>query len=513
MSVAEKENIGSIAPENSEPQESIKRQIFRSVLVAGFITYFVARTGLPFLFMLLAFAVSIVIHEAGHFFVAKRGGMKATEFFVGFGPKIFSFTKGDTTYGLKAVPLGAYVKIIGMSTAEPDVAPEDESRAYRARPFRWRFATVVAGPGANILLAFFILLFVSIFIGKTDPAYWSIKAVVPGAPAEAAGIQSGEKIVAIDGQQVGNYDDLVARIAASDGQAVTFNVVNTNGEERLVTTPLAWRFSESAAQHYGAFTVGDTPVQISDKPVGTFESFATEIASLSENETAMVVFYRGGNVLAVDVPRTEIPDPSVTPNGFLGVSPEFEVIPTQPAEGISESLFITKEIVVQSVLAFKDVFSPSSIASYGEKIVAAVSGEPTETKEVVEEKAFNLRQLSASGVAEKEQPEDGRIVSIVGIFRLGTQAAEAGAAVFLMMWALLNVFLATVNMIPLLPFDGGHAAIAMWEKLRGMATRNPEYRVDIRKLMPLSYAVIAFFVVLSLSAMWLDIVAPIRNPF
>lgn len=496
----------------TQKDPSIRKQIFRSFIVASIIAFFVFRAGLPFLFILLAFAVSILVHEAGHFFVAKKGGMKATEFFVGFGPKIFSFTRGETTYGLKAIPLGAYVKIIGMSTAEQDVAPEDESRAYRSRPFRWRFATVVAGPAANIILAFFILLFVSIFIGKSDPASWSIQAVVPGSPAEASGLAVGEKVTAVNGESVANYDDFVAKIIDKNGETTVLTVADQSGEVRDVSLSLAWRFSDSLAQHYKAFQAGDTPVEIAGKPVSTFDNFSKTIADLPEGETANVVFYRGGAVYSADVPKTEIPNSDVVPSGFLGISPIFEIVPTQPVEGISESFLITKEIVFQSVGAFKDVFTPESISAYGDSISTALNGESSTLNEQ-KENPYNITLLSAPANTTAQEPEEGRIVSIIGIFRLGAQAAEEGAAIFLMMWALINVFLAVVNLIPLLPFDGGHATIAVWEKLRGMVKRDPGYRIDIRKLMPLSYAVIAFFLILSISAMWLDIVSPIGNPF
>ena len=503
----------SVSRTQKDPSDSVKKQIFRSLIVASIIAFFIFQAGLPFLFILLAFAVSILIHEAGHFFVAKKGGMKATEFFVGFGPKIFSFTKGETTYGLKAIPLGAYVKIIGMSTAEQDVAPEDESRAYRSRPFRWRFATVVAGPAANIILAFFILLFVSIFIGKSDPAAWSIQSVVPGAPAATAGISVGEKVTAVNGETVTDYDDFVAKIIDKNGETIDVTVANQNGELRDVSLSLAWRFSDNLVQHYPAFQTGDTPVELNGKPISTFNDFSETIANLPKEKTANVVFYRGGSVYSVDIPQTEAPSSDVVPSGFLGISPVFEVVPTQPAEGISESFLITKEIVFQSVGAFKDVFRPESISAYGDSISTALNGESSSVNEELKENPYNLTLLSAPANPAPQTPEEGRIVSIIGIFRLGAQAAEEGAAIFLMMWALINVFLAVVNLIPLLPFDGGHATIAVWEKVKGMVTRNPGYRVDIRKLMPLSYAVIAFFLILSLSAMWLDIVAPINNPF
>ena len=108
----------------------------------------------------MALLVSIVLHELGHYLGARWGGMKVTEYFIGFGPRIWSTRRGETEYGLKAIPLGAYVKVPGMSNLE-EIPPEDEARTYRAQSYGRRLRMVFAGPGMNLLVA--LVLFIGFF--------------------------------------------------------------------------------------------------------------------------------------------------------------------------------------------------------------------------------------------------------------------------------------------------------------------------------------------------------------
>jgi len=511
----ESPNKTDIDDNEEEKDLSTKAKLFRSFAVGAAVVFLLMRAGVPALVMLLAFMASIIFHELGHYSVAKKAGMKVTEFFIGFGPKIFSFQKGETSYGLKLIPLGAYVKIIGMSDLEK-VAEEDKNRTYISKPFRWRFATVVAGPGANIVLAFFILLFVSIFIGRTDPSSWYVQNVIPNAPAEQAGVLPGEQIVAVDEVPVKTYDDFVGSVVGRSGEKVDLTVQKEDGSKRNIPVSLGWKLTPEVSQHYKAFQDGDIPLSINNEPIGSFQDFTNNVANLKDGQTVNVLFAREGGVYSVDIPRTEKIDSSLSPNGFLGISPAFNVRATGPIEGLADSLYVTKETVFQSLGAFKGIFAPSSLYGFGENLVNSVTPQnQVEAQEEVTAQAenpYNLQMVTSPATTGIQQPDENRLISIVGIFRLGSQAAEAGVAIFLMLWALINVFLAVVNLIPLLPFDGGHAVIAVWEKGKGIVTRNPTYRVNITKLIPLSYTVIAFFIVLSLSAMWLDIVSPLQNP-
>ena len=136
--------------------------------------------------LLFAFgiAASIALHELGHLATAKAFGMKVTRYFIGFGPKLFSFRKGETEYGLKAIPAGAYVRIIGMSNLE-EIAPEDEARTYRAQSYPKRLATVLGGPMANFAIAAVLLFVVFAGFGLGRTTDWAVEGVVEGSAAAA----------------------------------------------------------------------------------------------------------------------------------------------------------------------------------------------------------------------------------------------------------------------------------------------------------------------------------------
>ena len=135
--------------------------VWRLALVVAFIVGLGLWAGVSLVVVILALVVMIFFHELGHYVTAKWAGMKVTEFFIGFGPRIWSFRRGETEYGLKAIPAGAYVRIIGMSNLE-DVAPEDEARTYRQKSYPRRMSVAVAGSAMHFLMAAaFILVLLS----------------------------------------------------------------------------------------------------------------------------------------------------------------------------------------------------------------------------------------------------------------------------------------------------------------------------------------------------------------
>src|SRR6476469_11227945 len=146
----------------------------------------------------VGFCLLIVLHEAGHFFAAKATGMRVDRFFLFFGPTIWSFKRGETEYGIKAIPLGGYVKITGMNPEE-EVPPEHEDRAYYRQPVWKRIVVVAAGPAVNIVLAFVIL--VGVFYSfDGEEATQSVGAVVPKSAA-AGVLRPDDRIVAVDGSR------------------------------------------------------------------------------------------------------------------------------------------------------------------------------------------------------------------------------------------------------------------------------------------------------------------------
>ena len=247
--------------------------------------------GISVLAIVFAIVVSIFLHELGHFIVAKRAGMKVTEFFIGFGPRIWSFQRGETEYGVKVIPAGAYVRIIGMHNLEP-VDPADEARTYRAQPYRKRLPVVLAGPFANFVIAF-VLLFV-IFVGWGTPNLnkWTVDRVVAGSAADQAGLQPGDRIVSFNGQPVGDFAGLSDQIQSSSGQSVEISYVR-DGQELTTSTPLGWRLSDDAAAALAPLRNGDQILSVNGQDVTTYAAFAAFMGS-ADAGTATVVFDRQG---------------------------------------------------------------------------------------------------------------------------------------------------------------------------------------------------------------------------
>lgn len=161
---------------------------------------------MSWLFVFLGFSALIILHEAGHFFAAKATGMRVERFFLFFGPTLFSVKRGETEYGIKAIPLGGYVKISGMNPEE-SLPSEVEHRAYYRKPVWRRIVVIAAGPAVNIVLALVILFIVALGISKTNQ---TVGSIVPGSPAAHA-LRPGDKILAVDGKTYRNLD-LEARL-------------------------------------------------------------------------------------------------------------------------------------------------------------------------------------------------------------------------------------------------------------------------------------------------------------
>jgi membrane-associated protease RseP (regulator of RpoE activity) len=204
----------------------------------------------------VAVLISVILHEAGHFLTAKKFGMKATQFFVGFGQTLWSTQRGETEYGIKALPFGAFVRITGMTTFD-EVDPEDEPRAMRNKP-RWQRAVVmVAGSFMHFAIAFVLLIVLALGIGQANSSTTTIgsvascvpasaKALAQGscknsqgsAPAKTAGIKTNDKIIAIGGKPVHTWAGLGTAIRAQPaGQPVPVTVVRNGKVLHLSVTP------------------------------------------------------------------------------------------------------------------------------------------------------------------------------------------------------------------------------------------------------------------------------------
>jgi len=194
------------------------------------------------LIIFLGFSALIVLHEAGHFFVAKATGMRVERFFLFFGPTLFSVKRGETEYGVKAVPLGGYVKISGMNPDE-ELPPEAAGRGYYDQPVWKRIATIAAGPAVNIVVAFVILFFVMqspsagtlATLGYVEPTQ-TVGEVLPGTPAAGA-LKPGDRIVAVDGRGYPNLG-LEERLGRFIERVATHRCVGKQRPGCLAATPV-----------------------------------------------------------------------------------------------------------------------------------------------------------------------------------------------------------------------------------------------------------------------------------
>src|SRR4029453_1811673 len=205
--------------------------------------------GWPVLVVILGIVVMIFLHELGHYVTAKWAGMKVTEFFIGFGPKIWSFRRGETEYGLKVVPAGAYVRIIGMNTLD-EVDPVDEPRTYRQKSFPKRLLVVSAGSLMHFAQAFVLLVILLGVVGfpgrggAPPPARapaWQINTVEDDSPAQAAGLKEDDLVVAVNGQPVSHFDELSDALARFDVGDEVQLTVERDGVERTVDATLRAR--------------------------------------------------------------------------------------------------------------------------------------------------------------------------------------------------------------------------------------------------------------------------------
>lgn len=415
---------------------------------------------------LLGVVASIALHEIGHMAPAKAFGMKVTQYFVGFGPTLFSRKRGETEYGVKAILLGGYVKIVGMLPPEPGsdkvretntglftqmvtdareaefqlVTEEDQGRLFYQKPW-WQKVTVMSGgPAMNIAIAAVLYAILIMAIGIPTPTT-TVASVAdcaisdaeagracepsdPIAPAKAAGLKPGDTFISFNSVPAQDWETVTEEIRRN-GDAVATIVIERDGQQITLST-----------------------------------------------ETAVLA-------------RTSVDDPEQIVNvGFLGVTPEFVREPGSVVDVGRTMGELSKQVAI-------------AIWNLPERMVAVVQ--------------------AAMGA---ERENDGP-VSIVGASRVaGELTAEPEQSSLdrtinlLALLAALNMFLALFNLIPLLPLDGGHIAGALYEAVRrGIAKLfsrpDPGY-VDVAKMLPVAYGVALVLMMMSVILIYADIVNPVR---
>jgi membrane-associated protease RseP (regulator of RpoE activity) len=388
---------------------------------------------LGWLIFLFALLFSVMLHETGHFVAAKKFGMKATKYFIGFGPTLWSTTRGETEYGIKALPVGGYVKIVGMTSLE-DVDPEDEPRSFRRAPGWQRIVVLVAGVSMNFVLAAVLIFGLALGIGIENTTQIStVAACVPAneqafandvctahdlrSPAALAGLRAGDKITSFNGAEVSTWDQLT-------------NVIK------------------------------DT------KP----------------GKTVPVTVDRNGRTVALRITPAAI---NGRQGSYLGI--------------------------------VERAFAPAGPLGAIKYVGTGFSQEITGTASALAHLPGALPQLFAK---DRSTTAAGNVGSIYGAARETGQAVAANVgwqykvSFVLLIAAALNIILGLANLLPLLPMDGGHVAVVIWERIRAwfarLRGRSDPGLVDYRKLIPVSFSIFLVLVVFSVMLILADIVNPVN---
>jgi len=383
----------------------------------------------------VALLTSVMIHEAGHYLTAKKFGMKVTEFFLGFGQKIWSTQRGETEFGLKAIPAGGYCKIVGMSPRE-ELSPADADRAFIKGSIAQRLIVLGAGSFLHFVIGFVLLitLFAGVGVTSVTNQVQKVSDCVPQtatevcsatstpSPAKNAGVIAGDKLVKINDQSFKQWSDAVAVIRASAGKQLT------------------------------------------------------------------IVVDRSGDLIPLTVtPATRMVDGKAV--GVLGVINEIGTVRFNPIIATQKSVTFGKDILNNSV---------SSLVKLPSKIP----------------------DLLAQTFGGKTRDPQG-LVGVVGVARVSGETASTGKlttnekiATFVLIVASLNIFVGMFNLLPLLPLDGGHMAVAIADGIRNFLARRrglpKPAPIDVERLTPITMVVFAFMAALSIILLAADIFNPIH---
>lgn len=426
------------APEAGMVEEE-RSSSFGLVFLIGLIVLLGLGPGRGAVITLIGFVILIFFHELGHYLTARRAGMKVTQFFIGFGPRIWSFHRGETEYGIKAIPAGAYVKVIGMSNLE-EVEPEDERRTYRQGTYLRRMSVVLGGPAMNLVLGFIGLLVMYMgfgFVGfdtlvdGPDPAEWSIGQVLPeddlGQPSAAVqlGVEEGDKIIEINGNEIVVWADVIDVVSALDPG------------DRI-----------------------DVSLERGTDIIDATSTLGTAIDSDTNATRAQIGVGRA------------LPDYDVDPVGF--------------GDALTSSIDDYGSIMRTSVVGISQLGRPSTWAN----ILGFDSG--SGTQEATASRSTGSGSASAG--------EETQFMGPIGIVASGSGVPLEG---LLLLWVMINAFVGLLNLVPLLPFDGGHAVVATYERIRSIGGRR--HMADISRLMPITYAVVFAMVILGSAIAYRDI--------
>lgn len=215
--------------------------------------------------------VLIFVHELGHFLLAKWAGVGVTTFSLGFGPRLIGFKRGGTDYRLSAIPLGGFVRMVGEHPGE-EIDPQDIPRSFSHKPVAWRLAIVAAGPFCNVIFAFLTYYLLLMAWGLPTMSA-QIGEVLEHQPAALAGVQNGDRVIAINGQPVEHWGEIASAVQGSQGQPLQVLLERRSRQISLAISPQAQRVKDLFGEEREIFRVGiKASGEVLIKSVGVMES-------------------------------------------------------------------------------------------------------------------------------------------------------------------------------------------------------------------------------------------------
>ena len=466
-------------------------------MLLGFLLFVVVAGGPNAIAFVVAIVAALVIHEGGHYLAGRWSGMLVTEYFIGVGPRIFSFRRGETVYGVKAIPLGAYVRIVGMNNLET-VDPAFEARTYRQAAWHKRVITILAGPATHFVIALILMAVYLAGQGRpiADEQAWAVGDVVENTVAEQAGVQPGDRILSVGGVESTIWEDLSEVVSGFAGQETELSILR--GEEELtLDIRVGDRLNQTGAAGLNGLYDGDIIRSYEGQPVANYAEFA-ELARQDIGETVTVEVQLSGDEIIdqrVDINAVLANDADAV-NGFLGVTrgTAFETLsfgeaitssPTEVGVIISDIAERTPRLV-SSRDGLRSLFG---LTAFDDPVAADPTIDPN--GQVIE-----TRPPTGTNI------DENRPISLLGLTVIASALQNGWFVLFLVI--VMNLFFGLFNLLPLLPLDGGHIALASYEKVRSIFA-GKSYAADAAKMLPVTYAVFGLMMVVSLIAFVRDV--------
>ncbi|WP_018273988.1 RIP metalloprotease RseP [Teredinibacter turnerae] len=411
-------------------------------------------------YFLIALMILVAIHEFGHFYVARRCGVRVLRFSIGFGNRLFSWRdKQGTEYAISAIPLGGYVKM--LDEREGEVAPEDLPYTYNHKSPPQRIAIAMAGPLANLILAF-TLYWVFFFLRGGVTLAPVIGAVDAGSIAAAAGLEKGQEIVAVDGRAVHSRRDV---------ELMLLNRVGETGQITFVVTyPGSDLQYESRANINGWMQDVVAPDLVKGVGIRFFEpKIATEIGTVEpESAAARAGFKEGDRILEADGVAMEDGRQWID---YVRAHPAEEIRVLVARGNGREELFLTPGVKKDSAgieYGFAGVSLPQ-VDSWPEEMVRFQHYGPLdsavkaaqETRDVVTMVLLSVKKLVVGEISTKN------LSGPIGIAKVAGDSAKAGIWAFVNFLAYISVLLGVFNLLPIPVLDGGHIVYGLIEWVKG----------------------------------------------